>query len=189
MVSKCKAAYHTILIAAITLLAFLCVDQDLLGQGSEVKIPGTETRRIMSSSVPGQEYELQISLPAGYATSATKYPVLYLMDAQWDFPLVTALYGEQYYDGFIPSMIIVGITWGGVHPNPDSLRARDYTPTHVNGLPQSGGAGKFLAFIKNEVFPLIEDNYKADKNDRILVGCSLGKIIYYVRTICTPGNV
>jgi len=78
--------------------------------------------------VNGQEYVLQVSLPAGYDKSNKKYPVVYLMDSQWDFPLVTALYGEQYFDGFIPELIIAGITWGGTHPNPDSLRARDYTP-------------------------------------------------------------
>ncbi|MGZ4019590.1 MAG: alpha/beta hydrolase, partial [Flavisolibacter sp.] len=140
----------------------------------EVTIPGTATKEIVSSMVKGQQYVLHIMLPGGYATSTKIYPVVYLMDSQWDFPLVTALYGEQYYDGFIPQMIIVGVTWGGKNPNPDSLRARDYTPTNVKGTPQSGGADKFLAFMQKELFPFIEANYRADKNDRTLVGCSLG---------------
>jgi predicted alpha/beta superfamily hydrolase len=140
----------------------------------EVAISGSQTRKITSTAVPGQEYVLQISLPGGYGKSEKKYPVLYLMDSQWDFPLVTALYGEQYYDGFIPEIIIVGITWGGTNPNPDSLRARDYTPTNQNGMLQSGGANKFLSFIKNELFPFIETNYQAAKDERILMGCSLG---------------
>jgi predicted alpha/beta superfamily hydrolase len=113
-------------------------------------------------------------LPASYDKTNKKYPVVYLMDSQWDFPLVTALYGQQYYDGFIPEVIIVGITWGGNHPNPDSLRARDYTPTNEKTLPQSGGADKFLSVIKNEVFPLVEKNYRIDDNDKTLIGCSLG---------------
>ena len=117
---------------------------------------------------------MQINLPGGYASSGKKYPVIYLMDSQWDFPLVAALYGEQYYDGFIPEVIIVGVTWGGIKPNPDSLRARDYTPTKENGVPQSGGADNFLLFMKNELFPFIESNYRADKTDRTLMGCSLG---------------
>ena len=96
------------------------------------------------------------------------------MDSQWDFPLLTALYGQQYYDGFIPEVIIVGITWGGDHPNPDSLRARDYTPTNEKRLPQSGGAEKFLSVIKNEIFPIVESNYRVDTNDKTLIGCSLG---------------
>jgi hypothetical protein len=68
----------------------------------------------------------------------------------------------------------VGVTWGGVRPNPDSLRARDYTPTKETRLPQSGGADQFLAFMKNELFPFMETNYKADSKNRILMGCSLG---------------
>jgi len=158
----------------VILLIFLS-GKDVFAQSfPEVKIAGSEVRKITSSIVKGQEYELQIMLPGGYANRDKKYPVLYLMDSQWDFPLLTALYGEQYYDGFIPEMIIVGVTWGGTRPNPDSLRARDYTPTKVNGSPQSGGADNFLSFIKNELFPFIETNYKADKNDRTLMGCSLG---------------
>lgn len=65
--------------------------------------------------------------PGGYANNTKKYPVVYLMDSQWDFPLVELLYGQQYFDGLIPEIIIVHITLGGVNPNPGSLRARDYT--------------------------------------------------------------
>jgi len=146
-------------------------------QYAPVVIPGSETRKITSSIVPGQEYELQIMLPAGYATSTKKYPVAYLMDSQWDFPLVKCIYGEQYYDGLIPEMIVVGVTWGGDHPNPDSLRARDYTPTREARLPQSGGADAFLDFMKKELFPFIESNYKVDSTNRTLMGCSLGGLL------------
>ena len=140
-----------------------------------VTIPGSEARTITSAIVKGQEYVLHISLPGGYVQSdQKKYPVVYLMDSQWDFPLVSAIYGEQYYDGFIPGLIIVGVTWGGAHPNPDSLRARDYTPTHENSVPQSGGADAFLSFMKDELFPFVEKNYRADPDQRILMGCSLG---------------
>ncbi len=137
-------------------------------QYPEVTISGSQVRKLTSKIVSGQEYELQISLPAGYENSTKKYPVIYLMDSQWDFSLVTAIYGEQYYDGFIPAAIIVGVTWGGENPNPDRLRARDYVPTNANG-----GADLFLDFMKTELFPFIETNYKAD-NNRTLMGCSLG---------------
>lgn len=156
----------------ISLTMFL--SQLMIGQSTEVTIPGSQTRKITSLIVKGQEYVLQISLPAGYAHHNKKYPVVYLMDSQWDFPLLTALYGQQYYDGFVPELIIVGITWGGEHPNADSLRARDYTPTNEKQMPQSGGADNFLSVIKNEIFPFVQKNYRADANDRTLIGCSLG---------------
>src|SRR5580765_1654273 len=156
---KSKITTSTIGSLGILVLLLSCCSNLNAQPFQEVAISGSQIRKITSAAVPGQEYVLQISLPGGYGKSDKKYPVLYLMDSQWDFPLVTALYGEQYYDGFIPEIIIVGITWGGSHPNPDSLRARDYTPTNQNGVPQSGGADKFLSFIKNELFPFIEKNY------------------------------
>ena len=159
---------HTIV---LFLLAFT---MNANAQYPRVDIPGSEVRKITSSIVAGQEYELQILLPGSHKTSNKKFPVIYLMDSQWDFPLLKCLYGEHYYDGFIPELIVVGVTWGGNNPNHDSLRARDYTPTKEARSPQSGGADNFLLFMKNELFPFIETNYKADNNNRTLMGCSLG---------------
>jgi predicted alpha/beta superfamily hydrolase len=153
----------------------------------EVTIPGSQAKKLTSKIVTGQEYELQIMLPGNYNSTNRLYPVVYLMDSQWDFPLLTALYGEQYYDGFIPPMIIVGVTWGGTNPKPDSLRARDYTPTHMKEVPQSGGADKFLSFMKEELFPFIERNYRADRNDRTLVGCSYGGLFTMYALFAQPG--
>lgn len=156
------------------LFLICCPFTIVLAQNATVCIPGSQIRKITSNIVSGQEYELQISLPSGYEKSNKKYPVVYLMDSQWDFPLVTSIYGEQYFDGFIPEVILVGVTWGGVNPNPDSLRARDYTPTKEARLTQSGGADKFLDFMKTELFPFIESNYRVDTENRSLMGCSLG---------------
>jgi predicted alpha/beta superfamily hydrolase len=142
-----------------------------------VDIPGSQVQKIMSHIIPGQEYELDILLPGGYANSTKIYPVLYLMDSQWDFPLAKSLYGQHYFDGFIPEMIIVGVTWGGKNPNPDSLRARDYTPTNEKRLPQSGGAENFISFMRNELFPFIDRAYRTDTTDRILMGSSLGGLL------------
>jgi predicted alpha/beta superfamily hydrolase len=171
----------------IILLAVGFLQGRCLAQFPAFTIRGSEVRKIISTNVPGQEYELHIMVPAGYQNSDKKYPVLYLMDSQWDFPLVTALYGEQYFDGFVPPMIIVGITWGGINPNPDSLRARDYTPTNEKRSPQSGGAPKFLSFLKNELIPFIEINYKGEKNDRALMGCSLGGLFTLYALFTEPG--
>ncbi len=136
----------------------------------EVTIPGSQVRKLSSKIVSGQEYELQILLPSDYENSTEKYPVVYLMDSQWDFPLVKSIYGEQYYDGFIPEVIIVGVTWA----NGEVLRTRDYSPTDDGRGGAVGGADKFLDFMKTELFPFIETNYRANNNHRTLMGCSLG---------------
>src|SRR5688500_10033596 len=111
------------------LLIILAVAFQSMSQGPRVDIPGSEVRKIYSEIV-GQEYELHILFPRGFNNPNATFPVVYLMDSQWDFPLVKSLVGQQYYDGFIPATLIVGVTWGGKQPNADSLRARDYTPTH-----------------------------------------------------------
>ena len=90
----------------------------------KMEIPSTEVQRL-KSSIDGQEYELYVYLPEGYSTSTKTYPVLYLMDAQWDFPMVTGLVQSQADDGFVPQMIVVGITWGGNNPNYGYLRFKD----------------------------------------------------------------
>lgn len=138
----------------------------------EVKLAGTQQREIYSKIV-GQEYDLYINLPRGYEDTTKSYPVIYLLDAQWDFALLNAIYGQQYYDGFIPGIVTVGITWGGKNPNADILRARDFTPTSIKGPNPTGNAGNFLKFIKKELIPFIEKNYRVT-NDRTLMGSSLG---------------
>ena len=155
---------------------------------ARVDIPGSQIQRITSKIVTGQEYELQILLPGSYKEGIKSYPVLYLMDSQWDFPLAKSLYGQHYFDGFIPEIIIVGVTWGGRKPNPDSLRARDYTPTREARLPQSGGAENFLGFFQQELFPFIETKFRTDTTNRTLMGCSLGGL-FTMYTLFTHPNM
>jgi hypothetical protein len=42
-------------------------------------------------------------------SSAKKYPVLYILDGQWDFKLMDAVLGGLVYDNFAPEMF-AGIT-------------------------------------------------------------------------------
>jgi predicted alpha/beta superfamily hydrolase len=164
----------TIIMKKIILIFSVLLTQMTFGQHPRVTIEGSQIRKITSKIVSGQEYELQILLPAGYEKSNKKYPVAYLMDSQWDLPMISSIYGQQYFDGFIPELIIVGITWGGTNPKPNILRARDYTPTKVGSGGESGGADKFLDFIKTEAFPFMESQYRVDNNNKTLMGCSLG---------------
>ena len=138
-----------------------------------VDIPGTQLRTIYSQIV-GQEYKLHINLPREFNDTTKTFPVVYLLDSQWDFPLLQAIYGEQYFDGFLPGLVIVGITWGGENPDPDQLRYRDFTPTDIKSGQPSGNAPNFIKFIEKELIPFMETNYRASKSDRTLMGSSLG---------------
>jgi predicted alpha/beta superfamily hydrolase len=139
-----------------------------------VSLPGTEVRQLKSSAT-GRDYDIYVRLPEGYAQEqAKKYPVLYVLDGQWDFKLLDSIYGGLHYDGFVPEMIIVGITYSGDGADYGALRAMDYTPVRDVFFGGAGHAPRFFAFLKEELLPFIEDNYRADPSQRALMGSSFG---------------
>jgi predicted alpha/beta superfamily hydrolase len=172
----------TTLIILFAQLVSACAPQPLAAQTQEppnltltsVTLPGSELRQLKSSAT-GRDYDIYIRLPGEYAQDREKkYPVLYVLDGQWDFKLLDSIYGGLYFDGFVPEMIIVGITYSGDNPDYNALRAMDYTPVRDPFTPGSGDAPKFLAFLKEELFPLIESNYQVDTSQRVLMGSSYG---------------
>jgi predicted alpha/beta superfamily hydrolase len=152
-----------------------------------VSLPDTEVRTL-SSSATGRDYDIYVRLPTEYAQSSQKrYPVLYVLDGQWDFKLLDSIQGGLLYDKFTPEMIIVGVTYSGDSPDYDALRAMDYTTTPVGSIPGSGGAPKFLAFFKGELIPFIETNYRADAAQRVLMGSSYGGLFTLYAMLAEPG--
>jgi predicted alpha/beta superfamily hydrolase len=140
----------------------------------QVTIPNSAVRTLKSAHT-GRTYDIYVRLPEEYTQNeARSYPVLYLLDGQWDFKLLDSIYGGLYYDQFIPEIIIIGVTYAGDNPNYEALRAMDYTPAAENSTPGTGEAAKFLAFLKEELMPLIETNYRADASRRLLMGSSFG---------------
>jgi predicted alpha/beta superfamily hydrolase len=139
-----------------------------------VTIPGSELRTLESSAT-GRCYDLYIHFPGDYAQQPDKaYPVLYVLDGQWDFKLLVSVFGGLLIDGFVPEMLIVGVTYSGESPEYETLRLMDDTPVAIEQIPGSGGAPKFLAFFKDELIPFIATNYRADSSQRILLGSSAG---------------
>jgi predicted alpha/beta superfamily hydrolase len=166
----------TRIIAGIFVLVALAGQTPAVSQTTprpKVEIASTELLTL-NSKVVNQEYKLLVHLPGSYTKNTDKsYPVVYVLDGQYDLPFITGVYGGQYYDGFVPEFIIVGITWGGKDPDAGSLRARDFSPTHNDMIPQSGNGPKFFEFIKTELIPFIKTTYRVT-DDRTLVGSSFG---------------
>jgi len=141
---------------------------------ANVTMPGTEVRQLESTTT-GRSYDIAVRLPGQYAQDQEqKYPVLYVLDGQWDFKLLDSIHGGLHYDGFVPEMIIVGITYSGEDADYDALRAMDYTPVADAYLSGSGDAPKFFAFLKEQLLPFIESNYRGEPSQRILMGSSFG---------------
>jgi predicted alpha/beta superfamily hydrolase len=117
-----------------------------------------------------------------------KYPVLYLLDGPGHFYSVTGMIKQLSTangNSIVPEMIIVAI------PNTD--RARDLTPTHVDIdffsgdsiQYSSGGGNKFLDFMEDELIPHIEKTYPATSY-KTFVGHSFGGLSVINALITRP---
>ena len=141
---------------------------------AHVYLTQSEIRQI-NSTATGRDYDIYIRLPDTYAAgNGKKYPVIYVLDGQWDFKLLNSIYGGLLYDKFVPEMIIIGITYSGDNPDYAILRSLDYTPVHDFFYRDSGEGPKFLAFLKDQLLPFIESNYPVDPSQRMLIGGSFG---------------
>jgi predicted alpha/beta superfamily hydrolase len=145
----------------------------------------------LHSEQTGRDYEIIVGLPPSYAKEPDRhYPVLYVLDGQWDFTLVNMLTGGLRYDKVSPEVLIVGISYAGEDPNYDKLRAEDYTPTrsHPTYAKEAyGGDGpKFLQFLEQNVLPTVEQRYRVDASQRVLSGSSLGGLFTLYALIERP---
>lgn len=140
----------------------------------QVTMPNTEVRQLHSSET-GRDYDIYVRLPDGYEQNEGKqYPVIYSLDGQWDFKMLDSICGGLVYDKFIPEVIIVGITYSGEDADYGALRAKDYTPVRDLYFGGAGDGPKFLAFLKEQLIPFMESNYRADPSQRVLMGSSFG---------------
>jgi len=136
----------------------------------------------LHSPLTGKDYELIVGLPKSYESEpGRRFPVLYLLDGQWDFTLVNSLVGGLLYDQVIEEFILVGVSYGGEKPDYERLRAHDYTPTPgpngaggAGSIAENGGGPDFLRFLEIEAFPLVETTYRVDPSFRMLSGSSHG---------------
>lgn len=176
----------------IAVLAVFLAARGVAGQAAvarsypPVPIAGSELRTLHSSNT-GRDYDIYVLLPQTYAGNpGRKYPVLYVLDGQWDFKLLASITGGLYYDRYVPDMFVVGITYSGRNANYDTLRAMDYTPAATSQLRGSGDAPKFLQFIRRELTPFIESNYRADPAHRVLLGNSFGGLFTVYAMLSDP---
>jgi hypothetical protein len=153
-----------------------------LGQ-DQATLRNTRVIQLPSSHVKDMTYELMITLPPDYDRTDTKFPVLYYLDAWMTTGIMSDAYFIASFTQAIEPVILVGVSFKGDVPAFIFNRARDYTPNHIPPeklgeyammIPASGGGPDFLEFIKLELIPLIEKNYRANPADRGIMGYSLG---------------
>lgn len=122
----------------------------------------------IKSKVLGEERIIFVNYPRDYNKSWERYPVLYVMDGMRNFPVASSMVRFLAEAGHLPHMIVVGVT--NVNP------IRDLTLSKVKQYAASGGGNRFILFLKNELIPEINRNYRT-KPYKVLAGHSLAALL------------
>ena len=146
---------------------------------NQVCLNNTEQFSIASKYVVGESYIIQVGLPIGYAPSKKSYPVLYVLDGDKSFGMTKEIADWLMWSKEIKDIIVVAITYGKGTDEWWQRRARDYshcddTIIAKGWFRETGGADNFLKFIKNELFPAIQKNYKTSQDSTAIMGLSFG---------------
>jgi len=135
-------------------------------------------RRSLTSEITGRKYQISVALPENYSTSNESYPVLYAVDANGEFGTVVEAARLLRLDELVPELIIVGIGYPvGRYSNARELRRVDLRPAEdptEDSSENSDGATRFLDFIRRELIPLVELEFRANPTGRAFYGHSLG---------------
>ena len=136
----------------------------------------TQQTHTIKSAVLNEERTVVVQLPKSYQANPSKvYPVIYRLDGAGNIPLTSAVMERLQNDNRAPEVIIVAIE--------NTNRLRDLYPT-VNKEPQGpvgegGGAAKFLAFIEQELMPLINKSYRTHSFNVIAGASAAGVFALY----------
>lgn len=150
-------------------------------EGAPYVLTGTQVWSV-PDPVSGRDYEVFISLPASYeAQPNRRYPVLYVTDADYAFPIIRQIARRVNLEGpVIEEFILVGLSYARGDGGADSRR-RDYTPTpngpRSSGDAVHGGGASYQTYLKTQALPFVEQKFRADPARRVLLGHSYGGLL------------
>jgi predicted alpha/beta superfamily hydrolase len=138
------------------------------------------------SEILGDDHSFIVNLPEGYESTELRYPVLYVLDAEYFYYQTHGALQFLSECGYnnnqpVPQMILVALL--------DGDRNRDFTATYapVQGplrFPTSGGSAAYLKHIETELLPFIDENFRTSGN--ILAGWSLGGLFTFYTFLEKP---
>jgi len=160
-------------------------------------IPATQAR-VVRSVLANADYLISVALPFHYEERSEEvWPVIYVLDGNMHFNMVVDMVRFMNirvdFCNELPDAVIVGIgypvtgTLIDMHHEVMHLRMRDFVLSRdpdgeefmqqhfplATAIP-SGNGIPFMEFIRQELIPMIEADYRADPADRTLMGHSNG---------------
>ncbi len=132
------------------------------------------------STIHNETRDLLIYTPPSYGLhESSKYPVLYIIDADYNFHYVTGLVELlSSISAHIPEMIVVGLSAKG-----SSTYRRESKPNY--DVEDSGQANTTIQYIKGEVLSYVESHY-ATADYRLLAGHSIGGLFTTYTMLSEP---
>ncbi len=121
----------------------------------------------IESKILNESREIFIRTPPGYNPANKKYPVVYVLDGDWNFEYVASYLDYMFTHNIYPEMIVAGVR--------NVNRNRDYVPRHDIYFKDTGKADNFLRFVKNEWIEEIEKIYSTSE-ERFIIGHSFGGV-------------
>jgi hypothetical protein len=122
------------------------------------------TYRVLHSRILEEDRVLQVHLPRDYESETVAYPVVFVFYSDWVEGYFTQLVNDLYHLSMdrMPRTILVGVR--------NTQRYRDLLPwARLGGQPEEGRADRFLQFVREELIPFVEREYRT-KPFRVLVG-------------------
>ena len=171
------------------LIVLCCLASSALAAPASVPasyvLENTEVRDIRAQALK-RDYQLYVALPDSYRQGNKRYPVLFVADANYSFPIVRNIAQRLNKHAGMEEVVVVGLSYangdGGVYS-----RRRDYTPTTPRKhdyrsdmpgrQPAFGEAKAYGQFISGEVFPFIASNYRVNMQRKVFIGHSYGSLL------------
>ena len=144
----------------------------------------TEVKDSIYSDILKEQRSIRVFLPETYKPgSGEKYETIYLTDGEWAAGVFPFINNFARNEKFIPQVMLVALP--NRYIEKANQRDRDLLPVHVADNAISGGADKFLSFLKNELIPYINKNYPANGTNT-LYGHSYGGLFCMYALLTNP---
>ena len=148
-------------------------------------LENTEVRDIRAQALK-RDYQVYVALPDSYRQGNKRYPVLFVVDANYSFAVVRNIAQRLNKHAGMEEVVVVGLSYangdGGVYSRrrdytPTSPRKHDYRSDMPGRQPAFGEAKAYGQFISGEVFPFIASNYRVNMQRKVFIGHSYGSLL------------